>query len=161
MTKRTHNLVHANLAQPKADIDEAIMKGFSDRMDEIDAQAQRWPGFVSQPELPDEGKVYTGNMILNVSIWESVETLETFVNNSNHSDILDRPEEGFLDDDHPPFVLFWIPVAEGVTEQVIKERFDILQDIGPSPAAFTIERRFTVEAFLTSGLRRKPNTNLT
>lgn len=49
-------------------MDDSIMKRFVDQIDEIDALAQFWPGFVSQPTPPDDGSIYKGNTLVNVSI---------------------------------------------------------------------------------------------
>jgi hypothetical protein len=161
MAKQKYYLIHANLAQLQTPLDDPIMVRVAKRQDEIDSLAERMPGFVSQPELSDKGKVYNGEMLLNVSIWEEVEMLERFVNNPKHANLLARPEEWFVDDDYPPFVLFWAPVEEKVTEREIKERFELLDQNGPSTLAFTIERRFTILAMLTASLKRIPRNSMT
>jgi hypothetical protein len=45
------------------------------RIEEIDALAQKSPGFVAQPTPADEGAVYKDDVLLNMSIWESVKSL--------------------------------------------------------------------------------------
>ena len=73
MNDPAYNLVHVNIANARGSMDDPIMKGFVDRIDEIDALAQSWPGFVAQPTLLDKGLIYTENTLVNVSIWDSVE----------------------------------------------------------------------------------------
>ena len=161
MAKQKYYLVHANLAEMQAPLDDPVMAGVNKRQDEIDSFAERMPGFVSQPALSDEGEVYNGEMVLNVSIWEEVELLERFVNNPKHAARLARPEEWFVDDEYPPYVLFWAPAEGKLTEREIKERFELLDQTGPTTMAFTIERRFTVEAMLTAGQKRIPRNSMT
>lgn len=57
-----------NIAVAQGSMDDSIMKRFVDQIDEIDALAQFWPGFVSQPTPPDDGSIYKGNTLVNVSI---------------------------------------------------------------------------------------------
>ena len=57
MNDRNYHLVHANVATARAALDDPLMNDFVDRLDEIDALAQGWPGFIAQPELPDEGLI--------------------------------------------------------------------------------------------------------
>jgi len=161
MAKQKYYVVHANLAQMQASLDDAIMVRFTKRQDEIDSLAERMPGFVSQPELTDKGKVYNSEMLLNVSIWEEVEMLERFVNNPKHAALLARPEEWLVDDEYPPYVLFWATAEGKLTEREIKERFEMLDQNGPSTLAFTLERRFTIEAMLTAGQKRIPRNSMT
>ena len=161
MAKQKFHLVHANLAHMRAPLNDPIMAGYSERLDEIDSLAERFPGFVSHPELSDKGKFYDGNMLLYVSIWEEVEMLERFVNNKKHAELHSRPDEWFHISEYPPYVLFWIPAGARVTERQIKERFELLSESGPSPTAFTIQRRFTVEAMLTASQKRIVRTSMT
>jgi hypothetical protein len=78
LTDVNYQLVHANIATPRARLDDPLMKGFVDRLDEIDALAQGWAGFIAQPALPDEGIVYNKPNLVNVSIWDSIENLREF-----------------------------------------------------------------------------------
>jgi hypothetical protein len=79
MTGDTFHLVHVNIATGRAAMDDPIMKDFVDQVDDIDALAQSWPGFIAQAALPDEGLIYSGNTLVNVSIWESVDDLLEFI----------------------------------------------------------------------------------
>ena len=64
----TYHLIHANVAIMRAPLDDPLMAGFVDLADEIDILAQNSPGFVAQPTPPDEGQVFTGRVLLNISI---------------------------------------------------------------------------------------------
>src|SRR5712664_2378456 len=89
------HVVHANVAHAKAPLDSPIMAGFVSQVDEINSLARRTAGFVAQPTLPDEGAVYTAPLLLNVSIWESIETLDAFTHQGKHAAALERRGEWF------------------------------------------------------------------
>ena len=74
-------------------MDSAVMKGFADRLDEINALADNAPGFVWRLQT-EEGnatsiQAFDDPMLLvNVSVWESVETLKDYVYRSLHLELL-------------------------------------------------------------------------
>jgi len=148
MSVPTYNLVHVNIAAARASFDDPMMKGFVDRIDEIDGLAQSRPGFVSQPELPDEGRIYTGNTLVNVSIWESVEDLRQFTYASRHADILKMRAEWFVQSEAPNYVLYWGSAEEVPTEVEIKRRFDYLHQRAATPFAFSFKHTFSLEEML-------------
>lgn len=73
-----YHLIHANVALARAPLDDPIMAGFVQQVDQIDELAQAAPGFVAQPMPKEAGLIYTGRSLLNLSIWESVDSLEHF-----------------------------------------------------------------------------------
>jgi hypothetical protein len=148
MTDIIYHLVHANSATIRAALDDPLMKGFVDRIDEIDALAQGWPGFIAQPALPDEGLIYPQSTLLNVSIWESIENLREFTYTSEHADMLKRRAQWFVQSDRPAYVLYWSPAGEAPSEKEIKQRFEHLQQKGSTPYAFTFDEPYTIEEML-------------
>lgn len=149
-----YHLVHANLAKARAELDDPLMKGFVDRMDEIDALAESTPGFVAQPTLPDEGALYTGLDLLNVSIWDSIERLREFTYSSEHAEMLDRRSEWFFQSNRPAYVLYWLPAGLLPTEKEIGQKFAHLHQHGPTPTAFTFDLPYTVQEMLQFADRR-------
>ena len=77
------------------------MADFVAMADEIDALAHAAPGFVAQPTPPDEGNIYKGQVLLNLSIWESVESLEQFTYAGQHNLALSRRTEWFTQQPQP------------------------------------------------------------
>ena len=51
------------------------------------------------------------NIILNMSVWESIETLEQFVWQTIHKRFYGRKQEWFERSDSPHLVMWWIPVG--------------------------------------------------
>lgn len=145
MNPLTCHLIHANVAIMRAPFDDPRMAGFVQQIDEINALAHASPGFVAQPAPTDEGEVFTGGALLNLSVWETIESLDRFTHQGQHALALERRAEWFEQDDKPSYVLYWAPVGHIPTEAEIKQRIDHLAKYGPTPFAFTFEQRFTVE----------------
>ncbi|MCI0551682.1 MAG: DUF3291 domain-containing protein [Anaerolineae bacterium] len=87
-----HN-AQINIARMLAPIDDPIMAEFVAQLPPINALADQSPGFVwrLQSESGDATsiKVYDDNMIIiNLTVWESVETLREYVYKSVHSGVL-------------------------------------------------------------------------
>ena len=137
------HLVHANVAHAKGPLDSPLMTSFVAQVEEINSLARAALGFVSQPTLPDEGSIYTAPFLLNVSVWESVETLDAFTHQGKHAQALERRGEWFEQSGtRPTYVLYWVPKGHTITENEVKDRLDFLARHGPSPYAFMFEKPF-------------------
>jgi hypothetical protein len=132
----------------RAPIDHPIMADFVAWADEIDYLASRSAGFVSQPTPTDEGSIFKGINLLNLSIWETIEHLRSFTYQGRHAQALDRRAEWFLQGTSPNYVLYWAPIGHKPTERGVKERLDHLIEHGPTPFAFTFNQHFTAEEAL-------------
>ena len=140
-----YHLVHANVAHARAPLDAPLMADFVAQVEEINSLARSAAGFVAQPTLPDEGAVYTAPLLLNVSIWESVESLDAFTHQGKHAASLERRGEWFKQEGaDPKYVLYWMPKGHVVTEKEVKERLDHLRKHGATPRAFTFDQRFNI-----------------
>jgi hypothetical protein len=148
MANVKYYLVHVNIANPRAPLDDPLMKDFVEWIDNIDSLAQNWPGFIAQPVLPDEGLIYSEPTLVNVSIWDTVENLQEFTYSSRHADLLKRRTEWFIQSDLPAYVLYWSPAGEIPTEAEIKQRREHLHRHGATPFAFTFDEPYTVEEML-------------
>src|SRR5262249_27181374 len=111
---------------------------------ELNALARDAAGFIAQPTLPDEGANYQMPYLLNVSIWESIETLDAFTHQGRHAEALERRGEWFEQGGaEPKYVLFWIPAGHIVTESDVKQKLDFLREHGPTRYAFTFEMPYS------------------
>lgn len=148
MNQQIYHLIHANVAIARAPLDDPIMADFVNQVDEINALARESPGFVAQPTTTDEGQVFRGRALINLSIWESVESLDRFTHHGRHALALERRAEWFEQHERPNYVLYWAPAGHIPTEAEVKRRLDYLAKHGPTLLAFTFEHRFTVEEML-------------
>lgn len=144
MPDRTYHLIHANIAVMRAPLDDPHMADFMAQVDAIDALAAAASGFVAQPVPPDEGTIYTGNTLLNLSIWESVEQLKQFTYAGQHAQALGRQAEWFVQSPGRNYVLFWLSAGELPTEAEVARRMDHLVRYGPTPYAFSFDQPFTI-----------------
>ena len=88
-----YHLAQINIAQSKEPMDSRIMKGFVDRLDEINYLADQSPGFVwrLQTEEGDATAIQAFDnplLIVNMSVWENIESLKKFVYKSLHVELI-------------------------------------------------------------------------
>jgi len=131
----------------KADIDDPIMKGFVDNLEGVNAIADNSPGFVWRLET-DEGdatdlRVFEDNMLLvNMSVWESIDDLKKFVYESFHLEILKRKKEWFDKFDGVYQVMWWLKAGSLPDVDEARARLAYLQENGASEFAFNFQLSF-------------------
>ena len=81
-------------------------------------------------------------MLVNLSVWESVETLRAFTYRSDHVVPFRRRAAWFEPHTEPHLVLWWVPAGHlpGVAEAI--DRLAYLRRHGPTARAFTFSRTF-------------------
>jgi hypothetical protein len=141
-----YHLAQVNIALPKAPLDAPLLADFVAALAPINALADASPGFVWRLQT-DEGDA-TGvhgfgddRLIVNLSVWESLEALHAFVYRSDHVGVLRRRREWF---EHLRLhaCLWWVPAGHvpGVAEA--EERLALLRAHGPTPASFAFKSPF-------------------
>lgn len=122
-------------------IDDPLMAGFVTQLDHINALADDSPGFVWR--LTGETGNATsirgfddGRIIVNMSVWESIENLLDFAYKSVHAVVL-RNRHQWFEQLEKPAVVIW-PVAPGHCPTVAeaRQRLEWLQAHGASEVAF-------------------------
>lgn len=143
-----YHLAELNIGRIVGDTpDDPRLAEFMDALDKINALAEASPGFVWR--LQDDSGNATSitafddpRMLLNLSVWDSVEALAAFAYKSNHAAFLARRREWFEALQGPDLVLWWVPAGHIPTIEEAKERLDRLISNGPTPEAFTFRERF-------------------
>ena len=135
------HLAQLNIGKLRGSRNDPAMAGFFDNLDRINAVAERMPGFVWR--LKDGSGNATNiswagdaGVIANLTVWESVETLEKFVWQTAHTKIYARKGEFFEKMQTPYFVMWWIDAGHIPTLEEARERLDHLTAHGPSEFAF-------------------------
>lgn len=82
------------------------------------------------------------DMLVNISVWESVEALKLFVYKSVHVELLQDRDAWFNKMLKAHQALWWIPAGHIPTVDEGKEKLRVLQENGPSDKAFTFARSF-------------------
>ena len=127
-------------------IDDPVMADFVAQLDAINALAERSPGFVWRLQS-GEGNATSirpfadERLIVNLSVWASVESLLDFAYKSAHAEVF-RHRHQWFERLEKPAVVIW-PVAPGhlPTALEAKARLEHLQAHGPSDYAFDFKYR--------------------
>ena len=143
----THHLAQYNIARGRSSLDRPQMSGFVERLAPVNALAEQSEGFVWR--LQGEGGDATSirpydeeDMLVNLTVWESVEAFQAFSYGGAHLEMLKQRSEWFEPMEEETLVLWWIPAGELPTVEEAKRRLEKLQQEGPSLEAFTIRQRF-------------------
>jgi hypothetical protein len=143
----TYHLAQLNIGRMLASLDSPVMAEFVRALDEINALAERSPGFVWR--LIGEGNDATSirpypdeRIIVNMSVWESVETLRAYAYQSAHANFLRRRHEWFETLTLPYLALWWIPAGHTPTVWEAKDRLEHLRARGETAQAFSFKRVF-------------------
>ncbi len=141
------HVAELNVGRTVAPIDDPALADFVANLERINALGDASPGFVWR--LQDEfGAATTIRayddplMIVNLTVWDSIEALRTFTYRTGHVDYVRRRREWFAPLDGPSLVLWWVPAGHRPTVQEARARLDHLAAEGPSPAAFTLKTTF-------------------
>ncbi|MFB9235625.1 DUF3291 domain-containing protein [Plantactinospora siamensis] len=149
-----HHLAQLNIARLRAPIDSPELADFVAQLPEINGLAERSPGYVWR--LQDESgdatawRPFEPDVIINLTVWRSVESLREFVYRTAHLEPMRRRRDWFVPLDQAHLVLWWIPagVLPSLTEA--SERLDLLRRNGPSPQAFTLREAYPAPGLLTA-----------
>lgn len=141
------HIAQLNIARAVAPMDDERMAGFMGGLEEINALAERTPGFVWR--LQGENGNNTALkvdpdplVIVNFSIWESVDALHSYTYRSDHKSLFARRFDWFERWDGPSLVMWWQPAGTVPSIDEGLRRLRLLADHGPTPEAFTFKHRF-------------------
>ncbi len=134
-------LAELNIARLKAALDDPATRDFAANLERINGMAERMPGFIWR--LKGEGNDATSLRIddspltiVNLSTWESVAALETFVFRTAHAQFYKRRDEWFHLMERPHFVMWWVPDGHRPDLAEAKSKLDALHAAGPTDEAF-------------------------
>jgi hypothetical protein len=141
------HIAQLNVGRSVAPLDDPIMAGFMERLADINSLGERSPGYVwrLQSETGDATSIRAYDdprMIVNLTVWESIEDLFAFAYRSGHLEVLRRRREWFEQMDGPSLVLWWLPAGHLPTVVEARRRLDLLAARGPTADAFTFKVRF-------------------
>ncbi len=141
------HIAQLNIARMKFSMDDPMMKDFIDALDPVNAIADQSPGFVWRHQAGEEEKatiqIYDNvRIIVNLSVWETVKHLKSFLSTTLHSSIMRRRSVWFEKMDLPYTVLWWVPVGHQPTKEEAFSRLDYLRGKGPTDFAFGFSQTF-------------------
>ena len=141
------HLAQINVARALAPLDTPKLAHFVARLDEINALADRSPGFVWRLQS-DSGNATDiqvsedPRFIVNMSVWESLEALFAYVYRSDHLSVMAQRSRWFEKMTTPFMALWWVPGGQLPTADEGMRRLALLAEHGPTPDAFTFKAPF-------------------
>lgn len=140
-------LAQINIGRLIAPLDDPLIADFVAQIDEINALAERSPGFVWRLQT-DEGNATDlrpfddDRIIVNMSVWESIEHLKEYAYHSAHTDVLKRRREWFEKFAGAFLALWWVEAGHLPTIEEARQRLDHLYKHGESEVAFSFKNPF-------------------
>lgn len=142
-----YHIAQINIALAKADMASETMSGFVARLDEINALADRAEGFVwrLQESNGDATSIRAFDdplMLVNMSVWKSLEALKDYVYKSLHVDLIRDRDAWFHKMAEAHQAIWWIPAGHIPSVQEAKEKLEHIRAHGPTPEAFTFSKPY-------------------
>ena len=150
----SHHLAHANIAWMHGTVEDPVMAGLVNRIDEITRLAETSKGFVwrvpnSEATL-ESYEVFRedfpgfdpSRFFYNMSVWESVEDLREYTLFSPHTEMIHERRQWLDSIAGVNVALWWIPVGHHPTVAESAERLRHVRIHGPTPYAFTLRKVF-------------------
>ena len=143
-----YHLVQVNVSRLLEPLDSERLRPFVERLEWVNAAADAAPAFVWRLQTEDGDatavRVFDdAEMIVNLSVWESLDALREFTyRDAHHIEVLRRRREFFTRDAEATLALWWIEAGTLPTVADAEGRLTLLRAIGPSPDAFTFKRSF-------------------
>lgn len=140
-------IAQVNIALPREPVDSPALADFVANLEPINALADSAPGFVWR--LEDEGGDATSirpfddeRLMINMSVWDSIEDLWRFVYDGGHLDVMRRRREWFERFGTVFMTLWWVPAGHTPSTDEARDRLEHLRAHGPTPHAFTFKQRY-------------------
>lgn len=146
-THAQFHLCHLNVGPARAPLHDPQMAEFVANLDRVNELAYQSPGFVWHLKIdinnPADLAMYgVPGLLFNLSVWESVEALQTYVYQGDHAQMMRQRKSWFMESQGPNYVLWWVPAGTLPTLDEAKEKLAWLETNGPSPLAFTFKQAF-------------------
>jgi hypothetical protein len=143
----TYHLAQINIGRLVAPVDDPRIAEFVAQLEPINAIADKAPGFVWRLQS-DSGNAtdiaYSDDpfVIVNMSVWESIEALRGYVYRSDHIRVFRDRAKWFEKMDQPNYCLWWIPAGHRPTVAEGRERIEHYQKHGATPYSFWFSQQF-------------------
>jgi hypothetical protein len=140
-------LAQINIGRLIAPIDDPKIAEFVGQLDAINALADKTLGFIWRLQS-DSGNAtdiaYSDDpfVIVNMSVWESIEALRNYVYRSDHARVFRDRAKWFEKMDKPNYCLWWIAAGHIPTVAEGRERIEHYQKNGATPYSFWFSQQF-------------------
>ena len=142
---RAYHVAQMNWGILRADWEDSAVAEFVENLGRVNDVAVRSEGYVwrmtdtdMETAQNDPAGVFGANprLAATMSVWETPEALDRFVNRTIHGAFLKRRAEWFEHRDGPTYVIWPVPVGQVPTLVEAKQRLDLLAAEGASPEAY-------------------------
>lgn len=143
----TYHLAELNIARMLYEMDDPRFAGFVNRLDEINALAEKSKGFVWRLKT-DEGDAMSirafddDKLIINLSVWETIDALFQYTYYTAHAELFKQRQDWFEHIEKPMFVMWWVPKGHTPSLEEAKEKLELIRVQGPTAKAFHFKQRF-------------------
>jgi heme-degrading monooxygenase HmoA len=123
------HLAQINIGRLIAPLDDPRIAGFVEQLAPINKLADESPGFVwrlqsTSGNATDVPYNDDPTMMVNMSVWQSLEALKNYVYRSRHLHVLKDRQKWFEKSDLPHYCLWWVPVGHVPTVAEGRERLE-------------------------------------
>jgi hypothetical protein len=141
------HLAQVNVARARGEMGDEVMAGFVARLADINALADRSPGFVWRLQTEDGDatavRPYEDRRILiNLSVWSDLASLREYVYRSDHASVMRGRRQWFERFERVYVALWWVPAGHRPSVPEAVERLEHLERHGPTPFAFGFAEPF-------------------
>lgn len=150
-------LAQVNIGRVRAPLDDESMQGFVARLDAINALAEASAGFVWRLKSDLGPSSYLRpfedeRLLLNMSVWESVEALKDYTYRTAHAEVLRDRKQWFEKFEGAYLAMWWVPEGHVPSIDEAKKRLAHLDEHGPSQFAFTFKTVMPPDESFLAGL---------
>ena len=143
-------LAQLNIARMKVAEDDPVFAPFLEMLDPVNQTAEASPGFrwrlvSGEDDCPELAAHEADGWLVNMSLWDSLESLQAFIRSPKHLSVMRRRKEWFSDVE-VHLVLWWLPEGETPTFTDAMRRLEQLRAQGPSPEAFDFRHVYPAPA---------------
>ncbi|MGN6332055.1 MAG: DUF3291 domain-containing protein [Motilibacteraceae bacterium] len=145
-------LAQVNVSRLAAPLTSAQLAGFVAASGPVEAASTAAEGFCWRTHLvvPAGSRTHpfawdvgdSAGMVVNLSVWASLEPLLAFVHTGPHLDALRQRRSWFLRHPEQAAAIWWVPDGHRPPLREAEERLRHLREHGPTPTAFTAARPF-------------------
>lgn len=151
MDVSNYNLAQINISKAVAPLDSPQLKGFVDRLDEINLLAEKQPGFVWRLIGEDNNATdvtWSDDplVIINMSMWETIDDFRRFVYETDHIQLIQQRRQWFVPLKAPHMALWWVERGHTPSIAEAKQRLQSIDENGSTPYAFTFQKTFPPNA---------------
>jgi len=159
-------LAQVNIGRMLEPLESPLLADFVAALEPVNAVADAAPGFIWRLQTEDGNatsvqafqwdRAGTAGVLVNMSVWESVEALAAYVYSDAHRQVLRRRRQWFARMAEAYSALWWIPRGHIPTTDEAEGRILHLRESGPTPYAFALREHFPPPDVAGSGFIRSP-----